>query len=281
MLGLRVRLGGLLLALLIGVSTPLGGCANFNALSRQQEIEIGEEAAPQFIEEAGGEVPSAEVRQYVSRIGQRVVEAIPPEQRRDMPWEFYVLDSAMLNAFALPGGKVFITRGMLEQLDSEAELAAVLAHEIGHVTSEHIGEQMTRQGLFEIGGQVVGAATESQLAQALFTVGGGLYNLHFSREQELEADRDGLRYMVNLGYDPQGMVRVLQVLEEGAQGGFMPEFLSTHPDPGNRLDQVQDLINRRYSEAYQNPQYRIETEAYEQNVIQPLSELPPPKHRPR
>jgi predicted Zn-dependent protease len=132
-------------------SNPATGQAQLNMISEAEEVKLGSESAPRFIKQMGGEVPDAEIRRYVSRIGRNLAGAC---ERPHLPWEFFVVDSAMLNAFALPGGKVFVSRRLMIKLNNEAELAGVLGHEIGHVTAEHIGQQMTQASLLNIGLQV-------------------------------------------------------------------------------------------------------------------------------
>ncbi|MDH3584139.1 MAG: M48 family metalloprotease, partial [Phycisphaerae bacterium] len=153
---LRSKVQILVLGLILGL--PLVGCGNMSMLSREQEIALGEQHAPRFLSEGGGEVRDATTNNYVASIGQKLVAALPPEHRRKMPWEFRVLDSAVINAFALPGGKVFISRGLLEKLENEAELAGVLGHEIGHVTAQHIGKQMTQQMMIKTGLSILTSA---------------------------------------------------------------------------------------------------------------------------
>ncbi|MEX2671805.1 MAG: M48 family metallopeptidase [Phycisphaeraceae bacterium] len=258
------------------VIMPLSGCETvpatgerqLNFLTQSEEIAIGEEAAPQFREEYGGQLDIPQVNEYVSQLGQRMAAE---SERPDLPWEFTVLDSEQINAFALPGGKVFITRGLISKFDNEAQLAGVLAHEIGHVTGLHINQQMSRSMLLQAGLSAAGAATESQWVEVIGGVGGQVYMLSFSRDQESEADELGLRYMTNLGYDPRGMLQVLQVLKEagGSAGGI--EFLQTHPLPQTRIERVERLVSREYAFAVDSPDYVLGREAYQQNVLQPLA----------
>ena len=260
----------------------LSGCgANF--ISTEREIALGEQAAPQFLSEGGGAIPDPLVMKYVSEVGRKVLAAVPDEERRDLPWEFHVLNSQVLNAFALPGGKVFISRGLMVKLSNEAELAAVLGHEVGHVIHEHIGKQMTHQAVQStVINVAVGAAGQMSDSQWISVLGAGaetggqLYLLSFGREQELEADEAGLRLMVRAGYDPRGLLGVLRVLQEasGTAGGL--EILSTHPHPENRVAQAEELISTRYAGAVNNPQYVLGPEAYQSKALGPLSRLPPP-----
>lgn len=277
----------LVLAVLVGDActvNPATGERQFNVLSESQELQLGEEAAPQFIEEYGGEIPSPEIQEYVRQIGQQLAEQ---SERPDLPWDFTVVDSSTINAFALPGGKVFISRGLLAEMKNEAQLAGVLGHEIGHVTAEHIGQQMSRQIAFQAGLAGLGVAAQTtdeawlQVLGAGAQVGGGLYLLSFGREQENEADELGLRYMANLGYNPIGQLQVMQILKRSAGGGGGGvEFLSTHPLPDTRIERIENLIQTRYP-GYNNPRkYRLNRARFQETVMSTLEQLPPPRHNP-
>ncbi|HEX7010284.1 MAG TPA: M48 family metallopeptidase [Phycisphaeraceae bacterium] len=283
-------LAGLTAALALTLATvtgcqvnPATGQQQFNVLSEAEEVRIGEQAVPEFLAQYGGELPSPEVVNHVRELGHKLARA---SERPDLPWEFHVVDSDVVNAFALPGGKVFVTRGMLEQLENEAQLAAVLGHEIGHVTAQHVGQQMSRQIGLEAGLAAIGLAvgqSESQWLQVLGVgaeVGGGLYLLQFSRQQELEADQLGMRYMTRVNYNPVGALQLLQILKRESQGEPL-EFLSTHPLPQTRIDAVEGRIREDYPD-YDRPQrYRFARDRYQTQMLQPLRELPPPAHRPQ
>ena len=275
-----------LLTLLSAAMQP--GCSTSPATGRmqflppgyeEQEVSIGAQAAPEFIQSYGGEVPSPEVRQYVSNLGQRLAAE---SERADLPWEFHVLNSPILNAFAIPGGQVFITRGLLEKMNNEAQLAGVLGHEIGHVTDRHIGEQMGQQ----LGVQVLGAGlgiagqvSETEWLQYLGAgtqVGGGLYLLSFGRKQESTADELGMRYMTNLGYNPLAMIQVMDILHSGAgEGGGPPEWLSTHPAPETRIRRIEEEIAEEYPGSLETGRYRFGETEFEREILAPLRRLPP------
>lgn len=245
----------------------------------EQEVSIGAQAAPDFIQAYGGEVPSPEVRQHVSALGQRLAAE---SERSDLPWEFHVLNSPVINAFAIPGGQVFITRGLLEKMNNEAQLAGVLGHEIGHVTDRHIGQQMGQQ----LGVQVLGAGlgiagqvTEKEWLQYLGAgtqVGGGLYLLKFGRDQESTADELGLRYMTELGYNPLAMIQVMDILNGASgEGGGSPEWLSTHPAPETRIRRIEKEIKDDYPGSLETGTYRFGEKEFEREVLAPLKRLPP------
>lgn len=269
----------LMAIILVGCSVnPATGKSQLNALSTPDEISLGEEAAPQFLQANGGEVDSPTVRQYVREIGDELASV---SERPELPWEFFVIDSEQVNAFALPGGKVFVSRGLLQLMDNEAQLAAVLGHEVGHVTGQHIGQQMARQQAVGLGMAILGVfaqTSEEDWLQVLGVgaqVGGGVYLLSYGRGQETESDMLGIRYMTRLGYDPNGMVQLLQILDEASQGPRQLEWLSTHPDPANRVDDAQDLISNQFSSSVGG---KVNQNAFQRNVLDPLQRLPKPRH---
>jgi predicted Zn-dependent protease len=276
---LPLLLGGLTLPGLTGCATnPATGESQIQYLSAQEEVRIGEEAAPQFVDQYGGEVPSEPVRRYVSNLGQQLAQV---SERPDLPWEFHVLNSPVINAFALPGGKVFITRGLLSKMTNEAQLAGVLGHEVGHVTAKHINDRMVSQltiQLAALGLGVAGEVTDEDWLKILgvgTSVGGGVFLLKFSRDDENQADKLGIRYMTALGYNPRGQVQVMNILKEASGGGGGPEFLATHPLPQTRIEKLTDYIAENFPAADQSEQYRYGEQAFEQNVLAPLRDLPP------
>ena len=154
-----------------------------------------------------------------------------------------------------------MSRGLLRELRSEAEIAAVLGHEIGHVTAEHVDERVTQAMGLELLGQIAGAYSEgamAQMTQMVVGYGGQGYLLKFGRDQESEADALGLRYMIAGGYDPDGLIRVLEVLSKASQGGGAPpEILSTHPHPETRLERVNDLLEGPFKPATTDPTLKM------------------------
>jgi predicted Zn-dependent protease len=253
----RKLLGVLLLSVTllpcIGCTTNAAtGHRQFNSMSRAQEIELGTSAAPQLAAEYGGPVSDAALQAYVRRVGSSMLPYVEGDYA-SLPWEFTLLDSDVINAFALPGGKVFITRGLAVKLKDEAELAGVLGHEIGHVTAEHADKRVTSQmgvGLLGIG---IGVATKSQDndflrvgAPLLVGVGGQGFLLKFGRDEELQADGLGMRYMSRAGYDPAGQLDVMRVLQAESGGPAQPEFLGTHPLPETRIRAIEGKLGDKY-----------------------------------
>lgn len=259
------------------------GRSQFNTLSRDEEIALGSEAMPALIDEYGGRYPVGSVDSYVSEVGMKLAATVEDPEKQSLPWEFTVLDSDVINAFALPGGKVFISRGLLAQLDNEAELAGVLGHEVGHVTAEHAEQRMGQQTIVSVGAAVAGAVagvfggasagTLSTAAQTVVGTGGQGFLLKFSRDQESESDALGIRYMVAAGYDPAGMVGVLEVLKAASEGGSNAEILSTHPYPETRLDRVETLLNTEYPGKRGNPALKTGVTEWNQRI---RSTLPKP-----
>ena len=139
----------------VGCSTnPATGQSQLNFLSEDQEVQLGEQNAPEVLKELGGELNSPTIQQHVESIGMKMAKL---SERPDLPWHFYVVDTEVINAFALPGGKIFITRGLISKMDNDAQLAGVLGHEVGHVTAEHAGQQMAHDTIVGIGAAGVAA----------------------------------------------------------------------------------------------------------------------------
>jgi predicted Zn-dependent protease len=277
----------ILLSIVFALSLAFAGCPtnpatgkrNFNFIGQGQEIQLGNQAQPEFLASYGGEVPSPEVQAYVSDLGRRLAAV---SERPSLPWEFHLVDSAVLNAFALPGGKIFVTRALVQKMSNEAQLAGVLGHEIGHVTAQHIGQQMSQATVVQ--GVIAGlgvASQNNQYLQALglgVQAGGSLYLLKFGRDQESQADELGVRYMTRLGYNPKAQVQVMQILKAAAGGGEGVEMLSTHPLPDTRIDDLNKLIAKNYPDADAPGKYQYKAEEFKAGVLDKLAKLPPPKH---
>jgi predicted Zn-dependent protease len=230
---------------------PITGKTQSIALTREQEVALGLRSAPRMAAEFGGLDPSSTVQGAVETLGGQLV------QRGGLAgtgyrFRFRVLaDRRTVNAFALPGGPVFITRALYDRLQDEAQLAGVLGHEIGHVVGRHAAEQIAQSQLFQgLAGAIGVAASDEygrgQQAAVLAQVVSQLIQLRYGREDELEADRLGVRFVADAGYDPRALVRVMDILEAASRGGRPPEFLSTHPDPGNRRQRIRQAIAERF-----------------------------------
>lgn len=227
-------------------ANPATGRRQLNLYSEAQEIALGREADAEIVAQLGL-VDDPALQAWVDGIGQRLAAR---SERPGLPWSFKVVDDPVVNAFALPGGFIYVTRGILGHLKSEAELAAVIGHEIGHVTAQHGVNQMSKAQL-ATGGLMVGmilapAAGQSvgQLAQA----GLGVLFLKYGRDDERQADDLGLRYMVNTRYETREMPAVFDLLRRVGQaegGGRLPNWLSSHPDPELRRERSERLIAER------------------------------------
>jgi hypothetical protein len=214
-----------------------------NGYSVADDVKLGRDAAA----EARKELPLLDderVDDYVERIGERLVAAIPPEYRHDgFDYTFDVVNQKEINAFALPGGPMFLNRGMIQAAKSEGEMAGVMAHEISHVALRHGTAQATKGQKFQIGaiagqvlGAIVGGTAGSIIAQGS-QFGLGAYFLKYGREYETQADVLGAQIMARAGYDPREMANMFRTIEaEGKSSG--PEWLSSHPNPGNRFNNI-------------------------------------------
>lgn len=224
------------------------------SMTAEQEIALGQQAAPEMMAQYGGPTANAELQQRVEQIGQKILSGSEAGQA-PYPFAFHVLaDQQTVNAFALPGGQVFITEALAGLLETEGELAGVLAHEVVHVVGRHSAEQAARAQLTDglTGAAVIASydpenPSSSQRA-AMAQLIGQMVNMRFGREDELESDRLGVQYMADAGYDPRALIRVMQVLEQANSGPQPPEFMSTHPDPGNRIQQIEAAIAERFPE---------------------------------
>lgn len=220
---------------------PATGELQLSFIGENREIQMGRQADESIVRSMGV-YESEELESSVSELGRRMAAV---SERPDLPWTFRVVDEPVVNAFALPGGFVYMTRGILVHFNSEAQLAAVLGHEIGHVTARHSVNQMSRQQLATIG-LGVGSILSPEVAQfqGLISSGMQLAFLKFSRDDESQSDELGLRYMTAVGYDPTEMAGVFRMLGRASGGGGerAPEWLSTHPDPENREDRIRERI---------------------------------------
>jgi len=220
---------------------PATGERQLSLIGRDQEIAMGRQADSSVVSSIGI-VDDPALESYVSGIG-RSLAAV--SERPDLPWSFKIVDDPAVNAFALPGGFIFVTRGILADLDTEAELAGVMGHEIGHVTARHSVTQMSRQQLQQLGlGVGMILSQDVRKYQGLLSGGLGLLNLKYSRDDESQADALGFRYMTRDGYDPHALLGVFEMLAgvSGGSGSRVPEWQSTHPYPENREEHINKLL---------------------------------------
>ena len=225
---------------------PVTGEKQRVAMTPEQEIALGYKSAPQMAAQMGGLSQNEKARALVRQVGETLV-AKSFAAKSPYKFSFHVLaDPRTVNAFALPGGPIFITEGLLRQLKSEAELAGVIGHEIGHVIGRHSSERLAKQQLTQglIGALVVGSGdfTTAQIGQMV----GGMINMSYGREDELESDAFGVRIMAEAGYDPRALMRVMEVLAKASGGSRQPEFVSTHPAPENRAARIKEAIAKQF-----------------------------------
>ena len=228
---------------------PLTGVSQKVSLSPEEEVALGLQTAPQMAQEYGGLYPSQEVQNQVKTVGDKLVNVFNNElaaQGITNPYEFnfYVLkDPSTVNAFALPGGQVFITAGLLKRLNSEDQLAGVLGHEIGHVIHRHSSQQMATtefyQGLAGAANTSAGDLGAGQIASYV----ANMKLMKYGRDDELESDEFGVKYMIHAGYNAASMIEVMEILAEASGGGEeRDEFMSTHPSPANRVAKIKEHI---------------------------------------
>lgn len=255
-IGLLFAIFGLITYCTNVVQNPVTGEKQRVQLTPQQEVVIGRQSRSQMANQYGGLYPDSALQQYVTQVGERVMRqseaSRAPSPNAHYPYEFHLLsDPQTINAFALPGGPVFITVALLKRLKSEAQLAGVLGHEIGHVVARHGAEHLARQQLGASLVNAVGIAAsdtpqDARRAAVIAQAVNQLVTLRYGREDELEADQLGFRFMREAGYNPRGILELMQILGSLRQGGSQPEFFSTHPNPENRLQRLQSLITQAY-----------------------------------
>lgn len=271
---LLTRAGTVLCALALThcATNPVSGNPNFVTMSEAQEISTGR-SEDKKVREQYGTYDDPALQRYVNDIGQRLAKA---SHRAGLQYQFLVVDSPEVNAFALPGGYVYITRGILAYLNSEAELAAVLGHEIGHVTARHSVQQLSAATAANVGAsvlQIFVPQIRNSAGDALINTLGGALLSGYGREHELEADRLGAEYLARTGYDPQAMIRVVGVLKnqelfdaevakaEGRQARAYHGLFASHPDNDTRLQEVV-----REAAKFKSAENRINREEFLRNM---------------
>jgi predicted Zn-dependent protease len=232
---------------------PVTGENQYVSITPDQEIALGLQAAPQMAQQYGGLDSDSQVQRYVDQVCQRLLQQSAAGST-EYPFECHVLaDPQTINAFALPGGQLFITRALLERLTTEGQVAGVMGHEMGHVVGRHGAEHMAKTQLTQgLTGAVVIASYDpenprgGQYAAQLAMLVGQLVNLKYGRDDELESDQLGVRFMAEAGYDPRSLLTVMEILASASEGARPPEFFSTHPNPENRLENIQRAIQEEF-----------------------------------
>jgi len=245
--GVRIVVG-IIIAIISFVSflgsrefNPVTGEDQYVSLTVDQEIALGLQSEPRMIQEFGGLSRDERGQEIVDTIG---FDLVRNSVAANTPWEFefhLLADRSTVNAFALPGGPIFITEALYSRLDRD-ELAGVLAHEIVHVLARHSAQRIAKSELTNgLIGAVGVASGEASAAQTAAMVG-QIVNMSYGRQDELQSDTIGVCLMIDAGYDPQGMAEVMRVLAEATGGARQPEFFSTHPNPDNRIEEIEEAI---------------------------------------
>lgn len=224
-------------------TNPYTGKKQSITLSVQDEITLGLRSAPSMAQQHGGLYPSQEAQDLVDRVGNSLVNN---SIARNTPYkyDFHLLrDPKSINAFALPGGQIFITYALYSKLENEDQLAGVLGHEIGHVLGRHSADRMAKQGLTQglLSGVMVGGGDAAgQMAGMIANT----INMSYGRDDELESDDLGVKFLIDAGYEPEEMIGVMQILKAAAGPNRTPERMSTHPDPENRIEKIKEAIRK-------------------------------------
>jgi len=262
---LRLSILAATLCLVAGCTTnPITGKTELMLLSEDQDIEIGRQYAPEIEKQMGGRIQDQALQNYVNAIGQRIARV---SHNQSFKYTFTALQDESVNAFALPGGYIFITKGMLQNLQTEAQLAGILAHEIVHVVARDVANAMSTQIGIDL---LLSAVTSEKTSQTTLTVAQlstQVMSLRFSRTDEKEADLGGLDYMIAAGYNPYGLVESMEMLAAQSQESPI-EFLSTHPAPENRSAYLkQSIMTKQFSLA----NTKIGKEEYKTTVLSRLN----------
>lgn len=257
--GGRISTGRIVVALVLAVVSIIGylGSKSYNpvtgedqyvSISPEQEIALGLQAAPELAREYGGLDLDPSKQAFLDDVCDRLIQN-SEAKKTDWPFECHLLaDDQTINAFALPGGQVFITSALFGELETEGQMAGVMAHEIGHVVARHSSQQIAKAQLTEgLTGAVVVASYDpqnpnSRAAAYMTQIIGRLVNMKFGRDDELQSDRLGVQFMAEAGYDPRALIRVMEILASSSEGVNPPEFFSTHPNPENRVSQIHQTI---------------------------------------
>ncbi len=215
------------------------------SISAEQEIALGLNAAPEMMRQHGGLHPDRRAQDLLDQVGRRLVNNTIASQT-PYQYEFHLLaDEQVINAFALPGGQVFITAALFNKLKNEDQLAGVIGHEIGHLIARHGGERITQNELFTgLSGAAVVATGEQSAGQGVSALLNQFFAMPYGRDQELQSDDIGVKLMLDAGFNPEELIGVMEILKEAAGPDRTPERMSTHPDPENRIEKIKEAIEK-------------------------------------
>lgn len=220
---------------------PYTGKDQAISLSVDEEIAIGLQSAPQMAQEYGGLHNDQKLQDDVDRVGNKLIKSSIAKET-PYQYDFHLLaDSETINAFALPGGQIFITYALMSKLQNEDQLAGVLGHEIGHVLGRHSAERIANSEFWQT--LATGASVGASAGDIVAGIGQNTL-LKNGRGDELESDDLGVRFMIEAGYDPEQMIGVMEILKAASGPSRAPEFQSTHPDPANRIEKIREAIEK-------------------------------------
>ncbi|MFW5722715.1 MAG: M48 family metalloprotease [Desulfohalobiaceae bacterium] len=263
----KAGLACLLLLVLSGLVTACQtieatGERQLSLIGEQQEVSIGRESDKDIVKTMGL-YEDENLQEYIQQLGGKIAATT---ERPDLPWTFRVVDDDAVNAFALPGGYIYLTRGILAHFENQAQLAGVLGHEIAHVTAKHSVVRMSKAMVTQLGlGVAMVVVPELQELAPLASQGMQLLFLKFSRDDETESDMLGVRYMRNVNEDPRELIEVMEMLgriSEAREEGMVPEWASTHPYPENRIQDIAARIDELETQDYRP----VERESYLQRL---------------
>jgi predicted Zn-dependent protease len=253
-LGIALAVAGFAIISFLGskVYNPVTGQDQYITITEEQEIALGIQAAPEMAAQFGGLEPDQDYQDVIDYVGEYLVENSMAGST-NYPFDFHVLaDRQTVNAFALPGGQIFITRALVDEFETEGHVAGVLAHEITHVIARHGAERIAESQLAEgLTGALVLATYDPdnpgsmRTAQVALLIG-QLVQMKFGRDDEITSDVLGVEIMSQAGYDPRAMIDVMRILEAASGGGPSVEFFSTHPSPDNRIERIKAAITGVY-----------------------------------
>ena len=225
------------------VTNPITGKDELMLFGENQDVEMGKKYAPEVEKQLGGRIENPALQNYIDSVGQKVAKA---SQKPNFEYHYVALNDKTVNAFALPGGYIFITSGLLKKLTSEAQLASVLAHETAHVVARDTMQSLSNEMGFELLLSAITTEKTPKTAVMIANVTNQIVGLKFSREDEKTADLAGLDYMFAAGYNPKGMAETMRILQQ--EDKIKPiEFFSTHPSPENRIGYIEKKIIKNYS----------------------------------